>query len=730
MDDLWTDDALVRRVREGDRRAYGDLVSRYAMVVRGLCAGVVGLDAAEEVAHASFVEAWLKLRSLRDPARFAPWLRTLTLNLCRQWLRRRQRARTSAGEVEPDQLPAAGPAEEAALDSLCRGLAQLSRLHRLTLALHYDLGLKYHQIAAFLDVPVGTVMSRLSRARSNLQNWMEEMSQTDAETDGPGTDSFRESVEAEIEVLLQLWDEESPDARGRFFSQAGKRLSVLVESAPDTMRELLGAMGEALTEHAALLLRRAGRGAVAVAVACAFGENPVSRANARRVLRRVLGTDADQPLNDPYFVLPLRLTATHVLDPVIRCQQSDGHKAALLVELLPGCEDDATHVLMAHVLRAYGVHSLPLLMAAWQSAGDDRASRTYAAALVRLGTPAYAALAERLEATDPAALRRTLEALQTAVGQSGGFCLSRGPSPDPALEWRVSGRRPREDLDAGVAAGLCTRLEGLTRHADAAVRDRAVAVLGEMGDTEHAPAVRGCLRSAAASTRHAAAVALSGLEDRGSIPDLMRLAREDDPSGRRAALQALGHLRAAEARDLLVELVGDQAVRPHAVSALGELDDDESKAVLRGLTGNPDKKVARMAANALYGGARTDRPASELRRERLARIRGRDAQPLMHTSMVAAIRHLPEARAYPEKELTRLIGEVCGDYSTTRRELVMGKPGLMVRRAGVYELSDDGLAVWRVERFLKDHAASPVAGSALPRPWPEDLTAAASGTAS
>ena len=75
-----------------------------------------------------------------------------------------------------------------------------------------------------------------------------------------------------------------------------------------------------------------------------------------------------------------------------------------------------------------------------------------------------------------------------------------------------------------------------------------------------------------------------------------------------------------------------------------------------------------MAAAALYGGRRSGRLPSELRQERLARIRGADAQPLMHISPVAAIRHLPEVRPYPEKELTRLIGEVCGDYSTTRRE--------------------------------------------------------------
>ncbi len=88
------------------------------------------------------------------------------------------------------------------------------------------------------------------------------------------------------------------------------------------------------------------------------------------------------------------------------------------------------------------------------------------------------------------------------------------------------------------------------------------------------------------------------------------------------------------------------------------------------------------------------------------------ARPLLHTSLVGAVRNLPAIRPYAEDELTRLIGEVCGDYSTTRRELVMlseriwegieyTPTGLMRRRDGIYELTEFGRAVWRVEHFLR-----------------------------
>lgn len=706
------DQSLVGRVLDGDRRAFGDLVSRYAMAVHGLCTGLVGLESAEEVAHDAFVEAWLNLSSLRDATRFAPWLRTVTLNLCRQWHRQRQRSLTLAADVDPDELGRDGwgaeIADDVALDSLCRGLTQLSSAHRLTLALHYDLGLKYDEIAAFLDVPAGTVMSRLHRARNNLRDWMEEMPERVDEGGEAGGDSFREAVEAEIEVLLQLWDEESPDLRGRYFSEAGKRLSVLVEGSSAAMREVLAVMGEALTDHAGLLLRRAGGEAVAVAAACAFAGDPVLRANARRVLVRVLQTDADQPLNDPYFTLPLRMTATWILDAVIRSSESDEDKAVLLVELLPGCEDDATHIMVTHALRAYGEWGLPLLMAAWRSAGEAATAHLHAAALGRFGTAAYVALCAELSNPDTTILRRALEALRTAASQVGGFCLSRGgPSPDRSLEWRVSARLSHEELDADAVAELCQRLGELAGHEEASVRNLAIAILGELGGDAHMEAVRDCMQSTEASTRHAAIVAVRAMEDGGSVSELMRLAREDDLPVRRVALQALGHLGAGTARDLLIELLDDDAVRADAVSALGELGDDEAKAVLQGLTKSPDKKIARVAASALYGGKRSGRAPSDLRRERLARVRGAEAQPLTHISLVAAIRHLPEARPYAEKELTRLIGEVCGDYSTTRRELVMGKPGQMTRENGVYELSEMGLAVWRVERFLKERSGLP-----------------------
>jgi RNA polymerase sigma-70 factor, ECF subfamily len=77
------DSELVQAVRAGDREAFGRLVERYQAAIYRLCLRVTGnIPDAEELAHDSFVEAYLKLSQLRDPEMFAPWLKTVALNLC------------------------------------------------------------------------------------------------------------------------------------------------------------------------------------------------------------------------------------------------------------------------------------------------------------------------------------------------------------------------------------------------------------------------------------------------------------------------------------------------------------------------------------------------------------------------------------------------------------------------------------------------------------------------
>jgi hypothetical protein len=464
-------------------------------------------------------------------------------------------------------------------------------------------------------------------------------------------------------------------------------------------------MDEALTEHVAIRVRRIGAPTLEVALACAFAADDNLRQQARPVLCKVLGSAPDHNHTDKAHRLPLRTAASLIVDGVIRSPSNDADKAALLVELLCGCEDGASVILVSGVLLCYPEHSFSLLWQLWW-AGEwtpESSLSPILAALCRFGSRFLASLTDELASDDPLRLRQALVGTEAAVNRIGYSVLTREPGPDPELEWRTGGGVPPEDIDAEVRLALCEKLAVLADDKCRELRDLAIAVLGIIGRPDYAAVVRSCLRHQDLSTRVAGIVSVNGMGDEASAPDLLHIARHDEVAARRAALHALGQLRVDTATDLLIELIDDAEVRPQAISALGQIGDDAALNALKGLTKHANKKIARLAANALYGGQHTSRPASATTRARLRRVRGENARPLLQVSVVAAIRNLPAIRPYPEAELTRFIGEVCSDYSTTRRELVMGPRGLMVRQGGVYELSESGRAVWRLERFLKDH---------------------------
>lgn len=143
-----------------------------------LAAAIVGPDDAADVVQDALVEAWRHLRSLRDHERFAPWLRSIVINRCRNTLRTRTRrirtttlASTDAGL--PDRRPDLTDAI-ALRDQLDRAFERLSLDHRAVLALRYTLDLPLAEIAQVLRVPEGTVKSRLHAAVERLRAAYEE----------------------------------------------------------------------------------------------------------------------------------------------------------------------------------------------------------------------------------------------------------------------------------------------------------------------------------------------------------------------------------------------------------------------------------------------------------------------------------------------------------------------------------------------------------------------------
>src|SRR5438094_10209111 len=95
------DAVIVRAVREGSVDAYRELVDRYRNILCGLAYHYLqDFEDARDVAQEAFIQAYLHLDQLRDPERFGPWLRQVTVNRCRSW--RRGRWRESPCEVLPE----------------------------------------------------------------------------------------------------------------------------------------------------------------------------------------------------------------------------------------------------------------------------------------------------------------------------------------------------------------------------------------------------------------------------------------------------------------------------------------------------------------------------------------------------------------------------------------------------------------------------------------------------
>ena len=174
MSDPERDEALVRRFLDGDEAAFTTLIERHQARVFNLCLRILGdredaLDAAQE----AFVTAMRKLGQFRGDAAFTTWLHRVGVNACYDELRRkRRRPILHVAEVE-DREAAAPPVPDHAdrvagsLD-VTTALASVPEEFRVALVLADVEDLPYEEIARVLDVPLGTVKSRVHRGRVAL----------------------------------------------------------------------------------------------------------------------------------------------------------------------------------------------------------------------------------------------------------------------------------------------------------------------------------------------------------------------------------------------------------------------------------------------------------------------------------------------------------------------------------------------------------------------------------
>jgi RNA polymerase sigma-70 factor (ECF subfamily) len=127
--------------------------------------------AAEDIAQEAFVQAIRRLDRFDRRRRFAPWLGAIVANRAIDWLRART-ARRESGQ-EPLETAAADPAAGAYSEEVLTALAELSPEHRAVVVMRYVLEYTPGEIAQALDLPRGTVNSRLRRGLDALESRLE-----------------------------------------------------------------------------------------------------------------------------------------------------------------------------------------------------------------------------------------------------------------------------------------------------------------------------------------------------------------------------------------------------------------------------------------------------------------------------------------------------------------------------------------------------------------------------
>jgi RNA polymerase sigma-70 factor (ECF subfamily) len=161
---------LVEQARRGDREAFDvlmlDAIDRMYAIARLVAQDA---DIAEDAVQDALVRCWRDLPSLRDVARFEPWLRKLLLNSVAEQFRGRRRFEATLTVLHVEPTIGDGSVDLADRDELQRAFRSLSIEHRTIVVLHHFLGLTVAEAAVSVGIPTGTAKSRLHYALEALR---------------------------------------------------------------------------------------------------------------------------------------------------------------------------------------------------------------------------------------------------------------------------------------------------------------------------------------------------------------------------------------------------------------------------------------------------------------------------------------------------------------------------------------------------------------------------------
>lgn len=157
---------LVRAAQRGDTMAMNDLLDLLVPYVGRIC-GPIALGHGPDAAQEALTAVFRHLRTLREPAALHGWVRRIAIREAVRVARRETARRAALAPAEVSEVPA--PGDPALAADVCDVLSRLTPEHRAILVLRDLEGLDEREAAAVLEVPQGTVKSRLHRARDSFR---------------------------------------------------------------------------------------------------------------------------------------------------------------------------------------------------------------------------------------------------------------------------------------------------------------------------------------------------------------------------------------------------------------------------------------------------------------------------------------------------------------------------------------------------------------------------------
>ena len=176
-----SDEQLVQETLNGNPMSYSLLVQRYQSRIISLAFRALRDRAlAEDLAQEVFLRAYRSLRHFQTHRRFGPWLVTIATNRVRDFLRTRSRRNEVTWEfdrvsVDAEEMALNKAVSRQVLEHIAKGIGNMPKETAEVLQLRFVEGMDYEDIASTMNVPVGTIKSRISRARATLRNLLDEV---------------------------------------------------------------------------------------------------------------------------------------------------------------------------------------------------------------------------------------------------------------------------------------------------------------------------------------------------------------------------------------------------------------------------------------------------------------------------------------------------------------------------------------------------------------------------